>query len=59
VPATKDVDSFVENVLVENPDFSDLDTLTKQIEKETLKFIKDVDGFLSRHKVAEKIEPSR
>jgi len=59
VPATKDVDSIVENVLVENPDFSDLDTLTKQIEKETLKFIKDVDGFLSRHKVVEKIGPSR
>ena len=48
VPATiRGVDSIIENVLVENPDFSDLDTLTKQIERSTLKFIKDVENFLS------------
>ena len=36
----------------ENPvDFSDLDALTKQIEKSTLKFIKDVEGFLSKHQI--------
>jgi hypothetical protein len=34
---------------VDNPDFSDLDALTEQIERETLKFIKDVEGFLSEH----------
>jgi hypothetical protein len=44
---TKGVDSIVEHTLVENPDFSDLDTLTKQIESGTLEFIKDVEGFLS------------
>jgi hypothetical protein len=46
---TKGVDSIIEYVLVENPDFSDLNTLTKQIERGTLKFIKDVEDFLSKH----------
>jgi hypothetical protein len=45
---TKGVDSIIEYTLVDNPDFSDLDTLTKQIEKGTLKFIKDVENFLSK-----------
>jgi len=31
------------------PDFSDLDALTKQIEKGALKFIGDVENFLSKH----------
>jgi len=35
--------------IIKYPDFSDLDTLTKQIESETLKFIKDVENFLSKH----------
>jgi hypothetical protein len=48
VSTTKGVDSIVEYILVDNPDFSDLDTLTKQIERETLKFIKDVESFLSK-----------
>jgi hypothetical protein len=46
VSTTKGVDSIIEGILVENPDFSDLDTLTKQVEAETLKFIKDVESFL-------------
>ena len=46
---TKGVDSIIDYILVENPDFSDLDTLTKQIEKGTLKFIKDVEDYLSKH----------
>ena len=45
---TKDVDFIVEHVLVDNPDFSDLDTLTKQIERGTLNFIKDIENFLSK-----------
>ncbi len=49
VPTTKGVDSILEYILVENPDFSDLDNLTEQIEKETLKFVKDVENFLSEH----------
>ena len=49
VSTTEGVDSIVEHILVVNPDFRDLDALTKQIERETLKFIKDVESFLSKH----------
>ncbi len=35
-------DSIVENVLVENPDFADLDSLTQEIEEGTLIFMEDV-----------------
>lgn len=35
-------DSIVENVLVENPDFGDLDSLTQEIENGTLKFMEDM-----------------
>jgi hypothetical protein len=41
-------DSVLEHVLVDNPDFSDLEALTKQIEQGTLEFIKDVEKFLSK-----------
>jgi hypothetical protein len=47
VPTTKGVDSIVEHIIVEEPDFSDLDQLTSRIEKGTLKFIQDVEIFLS------------
>ena len=47
--STKDVDSIIDGVLVENPDFSDLDTLTRQIERGALEFIEDVENFLSKH----------
>lgn len=43
---TKGVDSILEHVLVDAPDFSDLDGLTQQIEMGTLKFIEDVVNFL-------------
>lgn len=46
VSPAKGVDSIIEFILVDNPDFSDLDALTKKIEKSTLKFIKDVENFL-------------
>ena len=49
VPTIKGFDSIVENILVENPDFSDLDDLTNQIEEGTLNFIKDVENFLLKH----------
>ena len=51
VPTTKGVDSILEYVLVDKPDFSDLDALTRQIETETLQFIKDVVSFISKHPV--------
>jgi hypothetical protein len=47
VPSTKGADSIIEHILVDNPDFRDLDALTDQIERETLKFIKDVESFLT------------
>jgi hypothetical protein len=51
VSTTKGADSILEYILVDNPDFSDLDRLTKQIESGTLKFIKDVERFLSEQSV--------
>lgn len=48
VPTTKGVDSIIEHILVEDPDFSAPDVLTKQIEGATLKFIRDIEGFLAR-----------
>ena len=48
VPTTKGNDSILEFTLVDNPDFSDTDALTKIIEKGTIQFIKDVEKFLSR-----------
>jgi hypothetical protein len=47
-PQGKWADSILEHVLVDNPDFSDLEALTKQIEQGTLKFIKDVESFLAK-----------
>jgi len=47
VSPVKGTDSIVEHILSDNPDFSDLDSLTKKIEIGTLNFIKDVDSFLS------------
>ena len=45
---TKGVDFIIWHVLVDDPDFSDLDFLTRKIEKGTLKFIDDVEGFLNK-----------
>ena len=49
VSTTKGVDSIIEYILVDNPDFSDLETLTNQIERATLNFITDIESFLSKH----------
>jgi hypothetical protein len=48
-PTTEGVDSILENILVENPDFSDSDALTGQIERGTLRFIEDVEDYLSKN----------
>ena len=48
VTTTKGVDSILEHILVDNPDFSNLDSLTKQIETSILEFIQDVENFLSK-----------
>ena len=42
------VDYILDHILVGDPDFSDLDGLTKQIESGALQFIGDVENFLSR-----------
>jgi hypothetical protein len=44
---SKGVDYIIDHILIDNPSFGNLDTLTKQIEKGTLEFISDVEGFLS------------
>ena len=49
VSTPKNVDSILEHILVENPDFNHLDTLTKQIEKGTIQFIRDIERFLLEH----------
>ncbi|NLE04649.1 MAG: hypothetical protein GX638_07595 [Crenarchaeota archaeon] len=48
VPSVKGADSIIEHVLVDNPDFADLDNLTNRIETGTLEFIKDVEDFLAK-----------
>jgi len=45
----KGIDSIVEYDLVSNPDFDDLNTLTKQIENGTLKFTEDIVAFLAQN----------
>ena len=47
VPDVKGNDAILEHVLVADPDFGDLEKLTKQIEEETLKFIEGVEGFFN------------
>ena len=46
VPDIKGRDSIVEHVLVEEPDFDDLEGLTAQIETGVIEFIHDVEKFL-------------
>ncbi len=48
-PNTKGVDYIMNYTLVDNSDFCDLDTLTKQIEKGTIDFINNVEAFLSKY----------
>ncbi len=52
VSDTRGADSILESVLVENPDFGNLEALTEQIEKGALRFIKDVESFLSRREAS-------
>jgi hypothetical protein len=52
VPTTEGFDSIIEHVLIGNPDFSDLDKLTNQIEEGTLKFIQNVDEFLGENYIS-------
>lgn len=47
VPTTKGADSIIEYILADNPDFTNPDALTQQIERESLMFIRDIESFLS------------
>ncbi len=49
VATTKGVDSIIEHILVNNPDFIDLNSLTEQLERGALEFMKEVESFLSKH----------
>ena len=48
-PSIKGIDAIVDYVLVEDPDFRDLEALTNQIERGALKFSADVEGFIAAH----------
>jgi hypothetical protein len=48
-PTVKGVDYILDYTLADNPDFNDLEALTKRIEKGTLNFINDIEDFLSKH----------
>ena len=47
VPELKGYDAVIDTVLVVEPDFSDLDALTKLIESEVLEFIEDIEEFIT------------
>lgn len=46
VPPERFADSILEHTLVEDPDFSDLDALMRQIEQGALTFIREIDRLL-------------
>jgi len=51
VDTTKNADSILEHIVVNEPDFSDLEVLTNQIEKEILIFINEVESFLYQNAI--------
>jgi hypothetical protein len=48
VAATQGADAIIEHILIEDPDFDDLESLTSQIQKETQHFIADIEAFLAK-----------
>jgi len=44
----KGSDAVLEQILVSEPDFSDLPKLTSSIEQETIRFVRDVEEYFSR-----------
>jgi len=43
-------DYVIDHILIDHPDFGDLGALTRQIERGTLEFIRDVESFLVRQR---------
>jgi hypothetical protein len=39
----------VEHILVDNPDFGDLEALTRQIEQGAVQFIQEIESFLAKN----------
>lgn len=48
VPTTQGADAIIEHILVETPNFDDLEELTRQIEKGILNFITEIEEFLAK-----------
>jgi hypothetical protein len=48
IKTTKGEDAILTHVLIENPNFDDLESVTDQIISGTLQFISDVENFLSK-----------
>lgn len=48
VPPATGVDSILEHVLASDPDWADLDALTSQIERETMRLVQDVVQYLAQ-----------
>jgi hypothetical protein len=44
------VDYVIDHILINNPDFADLDALTREIERGTLDFIRDIEEFLYKQR---------
>jgi hypothetical protein len=51
VTPAKGIDSIIECNLAKDFDFGDLDSLTASIEEKTVKFLNDVENFLSDHEI--------
>lgn len=49
VPSTAGSDAIIEHVLVEDPEFGDIDALTRTIVDGAAVFIRDIEHFLSSH----------
>ncbi len=49
VSTTEGADSILEFIPFENPDFGNLDALTKEIDKAVSKFMNDIESFLSNN----------
>lgn len=48
-PSTAGTDSILEHTIADEPDFDHPDVLTRQLEAGVLRFIGDIEGFLSKH----------
>jgi len=47
VKSVKGSDAIIQNIIIDKPDFNNLSNLNNQIETKTLKFINDIEIFLT------------